>query len=171
MKEFFTLHVSPIEEYFRGNHDDDDDDDEEEVFNLLLKAGIKNIETMFPSLKDFLKRQELFAQRLSKLVCTWKPKTTLLAIGATIYEFRDMLEMYKRIRSARVTREKIATKCMTIARNEKWELDLGKDLSVLVLPVPVRSVHQITKNVTRITLNYMTLEYYEYLSPHLNTGT
>ncbi len=166
LKEFFKLHVSPIEEYFRGNHDDDDDDDEEEVFNLLLKAGIKNIETMFPSLKDFLKRQELFAQRLSKLVCTWKPKTTLLAIGATIYEFRDMLEMYKRIRSTHVTREKIATKCMTIARNEKWELDLGQDLSVLVLPVPVRSVHQITKNVTRITL-----EYYEYLSPHLNTGT
>ena len=138
MKEFFTLHVSPIEEYFRGNHDDDDDDDEEEVFNLLLKAGIKNIETMFPSLKDFLKRQELFAQRLSKLVCTWKPKTTLLAIGATIYEFRDMLEMYKRIRSTHVTREKIATKCMTIARNEKWELDLGQDLSALVLPLPVR---------------------------------
>ena len=63
MKEFFTLHVSPIEEYFRGNHDDDDDDDdEEEVFNLLSKAGIKNIETMFPSLEEFLKRQELFAR-------------------------------------------------------------------------------------------------------------
>ena len=142
MKAFYTHHVAPVKEYLRKNQDneddDDDDDDDEDVFNMLSKAGVKNIETLFPSLDAFLRRQELFAQRLVKLVSHWKPNTTLLAIGATVHEFRDMLEMYKRIRSAHVMRRKVATKCRTIALHEKWELDLGQDLSALASPLPVR---------------------------------
>jgi hypothetical protein len=142
-QEFFTHHVAPVKEYFRnrkddGKDDDDDDDDDEDVFNILSKAGIQNVDTLFPSLEEFLKRQKEFTERLSKLVRTWKPKTTLLAIGATIYEFRDMFEMYKRVRSAHVIREKIAIRCRMIARRENWELDLGQDLSALALSLPVR---------------------------------